>query len=205
MQKVRIELVLCCPVAIRWNYPKTDTFLLSNSASTANATMCTTLMLKLFPFYHQCLAFAHEIRIICSIYYGASYSNWTGFSVFTSANFLRKFFQRKWKNMRYCSRRGCRCCCCPLAFYKNIMFYHPSRILVYGMALCRLWFATCYFYLAIFVYMFLHLQICNCNCPVYVFVELEMQHHGSRQQCHHSKLTKSQQSHSLSLSASFCA
>lgn len=99
--------------------------------------------------------------------------------------------------MRYCSRCCCRCCCCPLAFYKNIMFYHPSRILVYGMALCRLWFATCYFYLAIFVYIFLHLQICNCNCPVYVFVELEMQHHGSRQQCHHSKLTKSQQSHSL--------
>lgn len=93
MQKVRIELVLCCPVAISWNYPKTDTFLLSNSPSTANATMCTTLMANLFPFYHQCLAFAHEIRIICSIYYGASYSNWTGFSVLRAPIFFGNLFK----------------------------------------------------------------------------------------------------------------
>lgn len=201
---MRIELLVFCPQAFSWMSAKKKKNAVCKRISRKGRifiVQCSSnvlSMLNLFPFYRQCLAFAHEVHISLSVYYGAYFSNWTGFCRFLRAPISsRKFAQRKW-NKKYALRLLLS------SMEKNIVCDFVSVVsdtgLWYGMALCRLWFATCLiFTLSLFCIFYIYnlqLQLAG----VYVFVELEMQYHGSRQQCHHSKLTKNL-SHSLAHSS----
>lgn len=155
-------------------------------------------MLKLFPFYRQRLAFAHEIHIILNVYYGAYFSNWTGFFGIYERQFLWKFIQRKWK-MR------CGCCCVLWHFYtRNTILFHRLGYLFMGWRFAVYDSPLAIFTLPPFLSVFVHLRfaiaigrfMCSLNWKCSTM-------DGSKQQCHHSKLTKEPSLQLAKLSSSY--